>query len=123
LYAKFSKYEFRLRFTAFLGHIVSGDGIQVDPKKTEVVKNSPRPLYASDIPSFLGLIDYYRWFVEGFYSVASPLIVKVSNLKKMAQYHLLKLSHSLDNMCQGLLNGMVNKVGQVLISLGTSHIS
>ncbi|WP_369010641.1 reverse transcriptase family protein, partial [Escherichia coli] len=35
LYAKFSKYEFWLDFVTFLGHVVSSEGIQVDPKKIE----------------------------------------------------------------------------------------
>ncbi|WMV45669.1 hypothetical protein MTR67_039054 [Solanum verrucosum] len=52
---------------------VSGEGVQVDPKKTEVVKNWPRPLSASDIQSFLALVGYYRKFVEGFSFIASPL--------------------------------------------------
>ena len=37
LYAKFSKCEFWLDQVAFLGHIVSRDGIQVDPKKIEAI--------------------------------------------------------------------------------------
>ena len=39
LCAKFKKCKFFLSFVAFLGHIVSGESIQVNPKKTEVVKN------------------------------------------------------------------------------------
>ncbi|KAH0784229.1 hypothetical protein KY290_003827 [Solanum tuberosum] len=73
LYAKFSKCEFWLRSVAFLGHIVSSEGIEVDPKKTDAVKSWPRPLNPSDIRSFLGLVGYYRRFVEGFSSIASPL--------------------------------------------------
>ena len=69
LYAKFSKCEFWLREVAFLGHVVSGEGVKVDPKKTEAVKNWPRPLSYSDIRSFLGLAGYYRRFVEGFASI------------------------------------------------------
>ncbi|WMV54561.1 hypothetical protein MTR67_047946, partial [Solanum verrucosum] len=60
LYAMFSKCEFWLRFVAFLGHIISVEGIQVDPKKTEAIKNWPRPLFALALWSFLGLIGYYR---------------------------------------------------------------
>lgn len=41
---KFSKCEDWLREVVFLGHVVSGDGTMVDPKKTDVVRNWPRPL-------------------------------------------------------------------------------
>lgn len=58
----------------FLGHIVSGDDIMVDPKKMETVKNWPRPLSPSNIRRFLGLVGCYRKFVEGWFSfIASPL--------------------------------------------------
>ncbi|KAH0638002.1 hypothetical protein KY289_037917 [Solanum tuberosum] len=73
LYAKFSKCEFWLRYVAFLGHIVSSKGIEVDPKKTDAVKSWPRPLTPTDIRSFLSSASYYRRFVEGFSSIASPL--------------------------------------------------
>ncbi|CAL1356475.1 unnamed protein product [Linum trigynum] len=39
LYAKFSKYEFWLEEVLFLGHVVSGRGVEVDPKKSEAVMN------------------------------------------------------------------------------------
>ncbi|WMV51066.1 hypothetical protein MTR67_044451, partial [Solanum verrucosum] len=48
-------------------------GIEVDPKKTDVVKSFPRPLTPSDIRSLLGLAGYYRRFIDGFSSIASPL--------------------------------------------------
>ena len=73
MYAKFSKCEFWLSQVAFLGHIVSSKGIEVDPKKMDAVKSWPRPLNPSDIIIFLGLFGYYRRFVEGFSSIASPL--------------------------------------------------
>ena len=71
--AKFSKCKFWLRLVAFLSHVISGDGIRVDPQNTEAVKNQPKPISSSDIGSFLGLAGYYRWFVEGFSSIASPM--------------------------------------------------
>ncbi|KAH0776134.1 hypothetical protein KY290_007545 [Solanum tuberosum] len=73
LYAKFSKCEFWLESVAFLGHIVSGDGIKVDTQKIEAVQNWPRRTSPTDIRSFLGLAGYYRRFVEGFSSISSPL--------------------------------------------------
>ena len=48
----------------FFGHIISSEGIEVNPKKTERLKNCPRPLTPTDIRSFLGLAEYYRRFVD-----------------------------------------------------------
>ncbi|WMV57858.1 hypothetical protein MTR67_051243 [Solanum verrucosum] len=73
LFGKFSKCEFWLQSVAFLGHIVSSEGIRVDSQKIEEVKQWPRPTSPTDIRSFLGLVGYYRRFVEGFSSIASPL--------------------------------------------------
>ena len=73
LFAKFSKCVFWLQSVAFLGHIVSSEGILVDSKKIELVKQWPRPTSDIDIRSFLGLAGYYIRFVEGFSSIASPL--------------------------------------------------
>ncbi|GJW33445.1 putative nucleotidyltransferase, ribonuclease H, partial [Tanacetum coccineum] len=73
LYAKFSKCEFWLERVSFLGHVVSAKGIEVDPAKVEAVTNWPRPKSVTEVRSFLGLAGYYRRFVEGFSSLASPL--------------------------------------------------
>ncbi|XP_070055048.1 uncharacterized protein [Nicotiana tomentosiformis] len=73
LYARFSKCEFWLEFVAFLGHIVSGKGIKVDPKKIEAVQSWPHPTSVTEIRSFLSLAGYYRRFVQGFSSIAAPL--------------------------------------------------
>ena len=65
--------EFWLISVDFLCHIISSDGIDIDPKKIEVVKNCPRPLTITNIRSFLGLARYYSRFVDGFSSIASTL--------------------------------------------------
>lgn len=57
----------------FLGHVVFGDGISVDPHKIEAVVNWPRPTTVTEVRSFLGLAGYYRRFVEGFSTIAMPL--------------------------------------------------
>ena len=80
LYAKFSKCEFWLDSVSFLGHVVSRDGVMVDPSKIEAVKNWERPTNVTEIRSFVGLANYYRRFVKGFSSIAAQL----TNLTKQS---------------------------------------
>jgi hypothetical protein len=73
LYAKLDKYEFWLQEVVFLGHVISAEGILVDPRKVEAVLKWERPTNMTEIWSFLGLTGYYQRFIEGFSIIASPL--------------------------------------------------
>ena len=73
LYAKLSKCQFWLDKVAFLGHVISIEGVSVGPQKIEAVVNWKPPKNVSDVRSFLGLTGYYRKFVEGFSKIAAPL--------------------------------------------------
>jgi hypothetical protein len=70
LYAKLSKCEFWLKRVTFLGHVISADGILVDPQKVEAVLKWERPTNVTEIYSFLGLVGYYMKFIKGFYTIA-----------------------------------------------------
>jgi hypothetical protein len=71
-YAKFKKCEFWLDKVAFLGHVVTKDGIAVDLGKVEAVVNWVRPSNAHEVRSFLGLVGYYRRFGRIF-QVGRPI--------------------------------------------------
>ncbi|GJY80123.1 putative reverse transcriptase domain-containing protein [Tanacetum coccineum] len=75
LYAKFSKCEFWLREVQFLGHVINGNGIHVDPSKIEAVKNWKAPRTPNEVRSFLRLAGYYRRFIENFFKIAKSLTI------------------------------------------------
>ena len=70
--------SFWLEQITFVGHIISKDGVSVDPSKVEAVLKWERSKIVTEIQSFLGLTRYYRRFVEGFSKIATPLTKLIS---------------------------------------------
>ena len=66
LYSKLSKCDFCLTEVRFLGHVVSASGVSVDLEKVEAVKSWERPKSVFEIGIFLGLVGYYKRFIEDF---------------------------------------------------------
>ncbi|GKA90447.1 putative reverse transcriptase domain-containing protein [Tanacetum coccineum] len=65
----------------FLGHVINGNGIHVDPSKIEAVKNWKAPRTLTEVRSFLGLAGYYRRFIENFSKITNSLTILTQKCK------------------------------------------
>jgi len=68
-----SKCSFFQRTVSFLGHVISENGIAMQPEKIEAIQTWSPCRDLTELRAFLGTCGYYRRFVENFAGIASPL--------------------------------------------------
>ena len=79
-----SKCEFFKDRISYLGHIVSKNGVETDPKKVKVIQDWPILETVYDVRSFLGFMNYYRKFLFRYSRIVKPLnkLISGENSKK-----------------------------------------
>ena len=98
LYAELSTCKFVQSELKFLGHIISAEGIQVEPAKVSVVTDWPVPQSRHDMQKFLGLTNYFRKFILGYAQLVEPL----QQLTKQDRHY------ALTEECNAALTGVKN---------------
>ncbi|XP_061349580.1 uncharacterized mitochondrial protein AtMg00860-like [Gastrolobium bilobum] len=69
---KLIKCAFAIDEIEYLGHLVSGEGVKVDPKKISTMTIWPTPSSVKQLRGFLRLIGHYRCFARNYASIVSP---------------------------------------------------
>ena len=77
-----TKCDFAQQQEKYLGYLISEDRVAVDSSKVEAVTSYPQPTDVKELWGFLGLVNYYRRFVQGFASIAHPLYQQTSKNAK-----------------------------------------
>ncbi|KAF0911959.1 hypothetical protein E2562_012771 [Oryza meyeriana var. granulata] len=76
LFVKRAKCAFGVSSVSYLGHVISAEGVAMDPAKVQAIHDWPAPRSARAVRGFLGLAGYYRKFVHNYSSVAAPLTAR-----------------------------------------------
>ncbi|GJP34181.1 hypothetical protein CLOM_g18636 [Closterium sp. NIES-68] len=104
-YVKLSKSDFALKKVQFFGHIVSAQGVHIDPKKIESVRTRKTPENMKELQQFLGFANYYNRFMPQYAKIATPL----TNLLKKNTPYKWELQHqeAVEQLKQALMSAPV----------------
>ena len=88
LYAKMSKCAFHTKLVAFLGFLITPEGVSMEPERIRTILEWPEPQCLYDVQQFIGFGNFYRRFIENYSRVAAPLseLTKGAPKKKGANH-------------------------------------
>ena len=83
LFAKLSKCLFSVKRVPFLGYVITDTGVEMEMDHISSIVNWPEPESICEVETFLGFVNFYRRFIQGFSRIAAPLTeaTKGSNTK------------------------------------------
>ncbi|GJY85734.1 putative reverse transcriptase domain-containing protein [Tanacetum coccineum] len=108
----------------FLWHVINGEGIHVDPSKIEAVKNWKAPRTLSEVRSFLGLVGYYRRFIENFSKIAKSFTILTQKCKTFdwGEEQELAFQTLQDKLCNALVLALPDKPEDFVVYCNASGL-
>jgi len=82
LYVKPEKCKWKVREVGFLEVVIGLEGIKIEEEKIKGVLEWPTLMCVKDVQKFLGLVNYYCQFIQGFATIARSLHDMVKKDKK-----------------------------------------
>jgi hypothetical protein len=105
LYCKWEKCQFGKSEIKYLGYIVSGTGVRMDPSKVSAVTEWPTPKTVKELQSFLGFTNFYRRLIPEYAKLTQPL---TNLLKKEAKFDSQSFpAQAFDDVKQAFLTSTV----------------
>ncbi|GKF82368.1 putative reverse transcriptase domain-containing protein, partial [Tanacetum coccineum] len=108
----------------FLGHVINGNKIHVDPSKIKAVKNWKAPKTPYEVCSFLGLAGYYRRFIENFSKIAKSLTIltQKGNVFDWGEEQELAFQTLKDKLCNAAVLALLNRPEDFVVYCDMSRI-
>lgn len=90
------KCDFFTKETDYLGHVITTEGVKPDARKISIIQQWPLPQTETELRSYLGLIGYYRRFIQNYANFMKPLTNQLRDLDKGNHKKNRKISHPPD---------------------------
>jgi hypothetical protein len=119
MYANHSKCAFGVQEVEYLGHIVSHEGVKVDPNKIKSIREWSIPKTLKKIRGFLGLTGYYRKFFNNYGQIEAPLTTLLNKEAFSWTEEATKYFEKLEAMCTTLVLTTPNFTKIVIVDCDT----
>ncbi|GJW99403.1 transposon Tf2-1 polyprotein isoform X1 [Tanacetum coccineum] len=121
-YVKLAKYVFGATTLEYLGHIISGHGVEVDPKKVSAVNYWLVPTSQHQVQGFLGLARYYIRFIKDYVTIIAPLSNLLQNGFNWGELEGLSFQALKDKLTLAPILGLPNFKDTIVIEADASAV-